>query len=462
MMFRNIALILLLIFLLPGKLPAQQGGFVNYTVNDGLPSNHIYSIIRDHLGYLWIATPKGVAKYNGYEFKVFTTRDGLPKNDIWQLTEDSLGKMWLISINSELGYIYNNTYHKCNLKNITGTLYPQSTVKYKKGIIFFSAYISKNAHPSLCIEENDTLRRYLLADSIRGKFYISDNGNIYIFWSNLFAKCVVRNDSVYVTDTVYRDRMNHSNFIFNLPNAFLGNMFAVYDPADTSMYIIDLVAKKEERIKLDENNVGKFVGFYRTENAINIVGNKAFLTISLTDNFDRYHGYTRTALDVSAIKNVNALNNDSTWGIWIGTRNNGLWRAVGRSMALRPIDGLDLEDYKNIGLKDNAGLWWSNNNNSMISVSNGKYKPVRSIKNTASLIKAGRSDTTLCYPSINGTYTFLYKVNYGPKARNPYFQVGVSGVFINDTEAYMSGSRGFYKHTYRKDSVLFEDIEHER
>lgn len=54
----------------------------NYNIYNGLPSNRIYDIITDKHGYLWIATEKGVVKYNGYEFKVFGTSDGLPTDDV--------------------------------------------------------------------------------------------------------------------------------------------------------------------------------------------------------------------------------------------------------------------------------------------------------------------------------------------------------------------------------------------
>ncbi len=48
-----------------------------------------YKVIQDQNGYMWFCTDKGIARYNGYEFKTFTTADGLPSNEIWDAMEDS-------------------------------------------------------------------------------------------------------------------------------------------------------------------------------------------------------------------------------------------------------------------------------------------------------------------------------------------------------------------------------------
>ena len=40
-----------------------------FTVENGLPHNHVTSIAKDSSGYLWIATWDGLSRYDGYEFK---------------------------------------------------------------------------------------------------------------------------------------------------------------------------------------------------------------------------------------------------------------------------------------------------------------------------------------------------------------------------------------------------------
>lgn len=58
----------LLFFFLIVKICSQEYSFSNLTVKDGLPSDIIYDIQQDEIGYLWIATEKGLVKFDGDDF----------------------------------------------------------------------------------------------------------------------------------------------------------------------------------------------------------------------------------------------------------------------------------------------------------------------------------------------------------------------------------------------------------
>ncbi len=49
----------------------QQYTFTNYTQEQGLPSGTISGIYKDTTGYLWLTSEEGVARFDGYNFKVF-------------------------------------------------------------------------------------------------------------------------------------------------------------------------------------------------------------------------------------------------------------------------------------------------------------------------------------------------------------------------------------------------------
>jgi streptogramin lyase len=57
--------------------------FTYFTVKDGLPSNHIVSIIGDNKGNLWLGTNKGLSRFNPETntFRNFNISDGLPANE---------------------------------------------------------------------------------------------------------------------------------------------------------------------------------------------------------------------------------------------------------------------------------------------------------------------------------------------------------------------------------------------
>jgi len=39
--------------------------FTNWQKKDGLPSNNVTSVVKDKLGFLWIATNDGLCRYDG-------------------------------------------------------------------------------------------------------------------------------------------------------------------------------------------------------------------------------------------------------------------------------------------------------------------------------------------------------------------------------------------------------------
>lgn len=49
----------------------QQYTFTNYTQEEGLPSGTISGIYKDTTGYVWLTGEEGVARFDGYTFKVF-------------------------------------------------------------------------------------------------------------------------------------------------------------------------------------------------------------------------------------------------------------------------------------------------------------------------------------------------------------------------------------------------------
>lgn len=87
---------LLLCILLPNKIIAQKYNLGNvFTINEGLPSNHIYDLCEDKDGFLWIATDNGIARFDGTRFVNYTTKNGLPSNDVLQVVKEKNGTIWV-------------------------------------------------------------------------------------------------------------------------------------------------------------------------------------------------------------------------------------------------------------------------------------------------------------------------------------------------------------------------------
>jgi ligand-binding sensor domain-containing protein/signal transduction histidine kinase len=67
-----------------------------WTVRDGLPTGDLQAITQTRDGYLWIGTEEGLARFDGWRFRVFDKVSGqLPGNFIYSLLEDSSGSLWI-------------------------------------------------------------------------------------------------------------------------------------------------------------------------------------------------------------------------------------------------------------------------------------------------------------------------------------------------------------------------------
>lgn len=73
---------------------SQEYRFNQYTTEDGISQNFIYSINQDAKGYLWVGTGEGLAKFDGKNFVSFTTLDGLAEDIITCSHVDKSGIQW--------------------------------------------------------------------------------------------------------------------------------------------------------------------------------------------------------------------------------------------------------------------------------------------------------------------------------------------------------------------------------
>ncbi|MDH5301649.1 MAG: regulator [Gammaproteobacteria bacterium] len=69
----------------------------NFTVKDGLPSNHVFMLYLDPQKRLWIGTSQGLARLNedGKTFSVLTRQDGLFADNVFSMASADDGSVWV-------------------------------------------------------------------------------------------------------------------------------------------------------------------------------------------------------------------------------------------------------------------------------------------------------------------------------------------------------------------------------
>src|SRR5688572_24717099 len=86
--------------------PALTYSFLNFGVNQGLPSSEVYDLYQDpQSGVIWIATDRGLVAYDGYNFTTYTMDDGLTDNVVLRLSPDQWDNIWLHTLNNQLCYL---------------------------------------------------------------------------------------------------------------------------------------------------------------------------------------------------------------------------------------------------------------------------------------------------------------------------------------------------------------------
>ncbi|MFY8127725.1 MAG: ligand-binding sensor domain-containing protein [Chitinophagaceae bacterium] len=113
--------------------------FKNITTANGLPSNYVFGTTEDEFGFLWVATDKGLCRFNGNTWEVFDTDNGLPGNYINAVLKDAkIGGLWL-GISEKGLYHFNTTTYEIEKVN-TKTNKVQITLNNQKRIWLHTIY----------------------------------------------------------------------------------------------------------------------------------------------------------------------------------------------------------------------------------------------------------------------------------------------------------------------------------
>jgi ligand-binding sensor domain-containing protein len=85
----------------------KQYPFTHYSMESGLISNQVNTIIQDKQGYIWMGTTDGLQRYDGTRYKAFRHIDNdsssIPSNPVWQLLLDKKGNLWLLMADGRVG-----------------------------------------------------------------------------------------------------------------------------------------------------------------------------------------------------------------------------------------------------------------------------------------------------------------------------------------------------------------------
>jgi len=85
----------------------RQYVFTRFSTFNGLASNMVNNLVQDHKGYIWLATPNGLQRYDGNKFTSYKHRHGNPltppDDDVGRVYMDKQNRLWVLTADNKIG-----------------------------------------------------------------------------------------------------------------------------------------------------------------------------------------------------------------------------------------------------------------------------------------------------------------------------------------------------------------------
>ncbi|PQJ12909.1 hypothetical protein CJD36_003955 [Flavipsychrobacter stenotrophus] len=351
----------------------QESSRFKINIYNDLPSNNVYNLSVDHLGYLWIATDKGVVKYNGYNLTTFDLNKGFINKDTWNLFEDKKGRMWLFSISDNLTYIYNNVAHKVVTPPDMGVFYPHGIYDYKGGIAFITSFTNR-PEQLFCFIRNDSVVYTQKITKYGEVITLDKNNRLITFGSdgNFYSLEVTEKG---VTATVIGKVKNYDGNITDLlahiheaRYGTIGRCFFSYEYNKNYLEILDPADQTYRRQILDSTGNIKLIG-----------GSITRITAITDHNIFYFDSAARvvnkiaidTGIDRSNRNKITFELNDSFWHRIFATNAQGvIFLNHNDTFFHKKI--ADMDDAKFLGrVSDSVGFWYNEGTGTLYKIVNG-------------------------------------------------------------------------------------------
>ena len=150
-------------------------------ITNQLSNQRVSGFAEDSDGFIWIATFRGLNRYNGHDFHQYYCNDdslSLPDNQLNTVFKDSKGRIWVASVNGTCYYTDQDNFHHVKMKEGTSRNGTQ-LVENSKGRLFLNLVNSF----VLFDEEKDAfekeIKRYDPMDLYTMRLYIDKEDNLW-------------------------------------------------------------------------------------------------------------------------------------------------------------------------------------------------------------------------------------------------------------------------------------------
>ncbi len=324
---------------------AQTYDFQNFNVEDGLAQSQVLSMCQDHNGNIWFGTNSGgVSKYDGNKFTNYTENDSLINNVVFSITE--INKQYILfGTNGGLS-VFNGKKFK-NYTDKEGLTHNRvfKILKDNNGVIWLGT--SKG----VCIFENNRIKVFdldtLLNKSSVFTIYADNSNNI---WFGTIQNGVIKYNVSTKRFTYFNKSMGlRQNFVRSIGEDIQGNIY-IGTVAGISKISGPGVIQKIN-IAGEEN-----IGF----TAI-IPDNKNNLWLATNEGIYKFNGYTyRKYKDKNGLASNKLLCGfkDREGNFWFGTDGFGVSKFVSEAFTSYTNKDSLPSDYVTCVFQDSKKNMW--------------------------------------------------------------------------------------------------------
>lgn len=424
------------LFALPQKTDFR---FDRFSTDNGLSTNQIHCVYQDHQGYIWLGTPIGLIRYNGYTFTTFKHNNNdtssIGKGDVWSIYEDNQSHLWVgtmggglnlfnrenesfihfykqpetgVSINdNNVNTIIGDTYNNLWIGTGYGGLncYNLKTGKF--------TYFKNNPNDSTSLGSNGVMSVYTDRQNMLWVGTWGGGLNLYNYHSKKFTRfrfdAIERpNQTSNVVWVIYEDTKNNFwlgtwgsglQLFDRKTHVFKHYLLDVHDETSISDNVI---------LTMTEDTFGNF--WIGTESGgLNLMDRKkgTFSIPNLQGNEPNQNLYHSA---------IYSLINDRQGIIWIGTFGQGLnsWDKNKLKFPLWKLNDYFQGNIGNCALEDESGTIWIGTGENGILEYNKKLNIIKNLKKENDKL-ASKYVFSICNLNRNellfSTYKGLYTIN---------------------------------------------------
>jgi len=352
-----------------------------WSVKDGLPQDHITTVIQTKDGYIWLGTQEGVLRFDGVKFTLFDSSNTkeLKSNDIRSLVEDSKGSLYIGTIGGGVTIYKNGVFKRltpeAHYGNAIFKIFEDSTETVWIGSVNYGvsrlingkiveSYNRENGLPSnritsifedmdgkiwvgttggLSFFEKDKFKTFS-SDKISGTFVtIAEDSSEKLLAGSSDGLYAISGETVTELKTVDDKKIKWINAIFrdSNKNIWIGTSKGLYLYKDgeitfTSGFINESVMSISEDV---EKNI--WIG---TNNGLYMLKEGAFINFGVEDGLPS--------------PTISAIHEDISGNVWVGNYNGQITRIDSNGVTVYNLDEKDDVNKINSIIEDKSGKLW--------------------------------------------------------------------------------------------------------